>query len=304
MADNKKYYYLKLKDNFFDTDEMVVLESMPDGHLYSNILLKLYLRSLKNEGRLMFNDRIPFNSTILSQVTRHSVGVVEKALVIFRELGLIEVLDNGAIYLLDIQNFIGTSSTEADRKREYRARIAREKEGQGQMSATLEDKCPDKSPPEIEIELEIELERELETETGIDKSVVAVATPTSTTLKSKDIEAIINKWNQLNLQQLRSINKSTNRHKMLRARISEYGIDDVFKAIENIKRSTFLQGQNKKGWTITFDWLVRPNNFPKVLEGNYTDKKRMRGSHGATDKEDNKYDEGSRIAEQAGVQSF
>ena len=59
MADNKKYYYLKLKDNFFDTDAMIVMESMPDGHLYSNILLKLYLRSLKHEGKLMFNEFIP-----------------------------------------------------------------------------------------------------------------------------------------------------------------------------------------------------------------------------------------------------
>ena len=65
MADNKKYYYLKLKDNFFDSDEMIILESMPDGYIYSNILLKLYLRSLKYQGRLMFNDKIPFNSTIV-----------------------------------------------------------------------------------------------------------------------------------------------------------------------------------------------------------------------------------------------
>ncbi|MDK8540813.1 MAG: phage replisome organizer N-terminal domain-containing protein, partial [Enterococcus faecalis] len=86
MADNKKYYYLKLKDNFFDSDEMIVLESMPDGYIYSNILLKLYLRSLKYEGRLMFNERIPFNSTMLSQVTRHSVGDVEKAIQVFRDL--------------------------------------------------------------------------------------------------------------------------------------------------------------------------------------------------------------------------
>ena len=47
MADNKKYYYLKLKENFFDSDEMVLLESMPDGYLYSNILLKMYLKSKK-----------------------------------------------------------------------------------------------------------------------------------------------------------------------------------------------------------------------------------------------------------------
>ena len=163
MSDNKKYYYLKLKDNFFDSDQMIVLESMPDGYKYSNILLKLYLRSLKNDGKLMFNDRIPYNSTILSQVTRHSVGDVEKAVKIFSELGLIEILENGAIYMLDIQNFIGESSTEGDRKRAYRRKIEQEKSmllGEGQMS----DKCPDVHPPEIEIEKELdkELDKEID----------------------------------------------------------------------------------------------------------------------------------------------
>ena len=45
MADNRKYYYLKLKESYFDDDAIVLLESMPDGILYSNILLKLYLKS-------------------------------------------------------------------------------------------------------------------------------------------------------------------------------------------------------------------------------------------------------------------
>ena len=168
MSDNKKYYYLKLKDNFFDSDQMIVLESMPDGYKYSNILLKLYLRSLKNDGKLMFNDRIPYNSTILSQVTRHSVGDVEKAVNIFTELGLIEILENGAIYMLDIQNFIGESSTEGDRKRAYRRKIDQEKSmllNEGQMS----DKCPDVYPPEIEIEKEKELEKDIDKE--IDKEI-------------------------------------------------------------------------------------------------------------------------------------
>ena len=52
MSDNRKYYYLKLKENYFDDDSIVLLESMQDGVLYSNILLKLYLKSLKHGGRL------------------------------------------------------------------------------------------------------------------------------------------------------------------------------------------------------------------------------------------------------------
>ena len=160
MSDNKKYYYLKLVDNFYERDEMIILESMPDGYMYSNILLKLYLRSLKNEGKLMFNNRIPYNASMLANVTRFPVAVVEKAIAIFKELGLIEVLDNGAIYMLDIQNFIGKSSTEADRKRLYRSKIEEEKKSLGQMSGQLIGQMSDKTPPEIDIDIHTDKEKE------------------------------------------------------------------------------------------------------------------------------------------------
>ncbi|HFI0620734.1 TPA: phage replisome organizer N-terminal domain-containing protein [Streptococcus suis] len=139
MADNKKYYYLKLKDNFFESDEAIILESMPDGYIYSNILLKLYLRSLKNNGLLMFNDLIPYNAQMLATITRHHVGVIEKAIQIFQQLRLIEILDNGAIYMTNIQNFVGQSSTNADRMRESRRQLQ------------MLNKCA----PEIEIEEDI-----------------------------------------------------------------------------------------------------------------------------------------------------
>ena len=128
MADNRKYYYLKLKEDFFDTDEMKILESMKDGYLYSNILLKLYLKSLSNSGRLMYRNVIPYTPEILAILTGHQVGTVEKSLDVFKKLDLIEMLDNGAIYMMDIQNFIGQSSSEADRQREYYNRMKAEKE--------------------------------------------------------------------------------------------------------------------------------------------------------------------------------
>ena len=127
MENNRKYYYLKLREDFFEREEIVILESMPDGFLYSNILMKLYLRSLKDAGRLMFKGVIPYTPDVLATLTRHSVGIVEKAVEIYKQLGLVEVLDNGAIFMLDVENFVGTSSTEADRVRAYRARIEQER---------------------------------------------------------------------------------------------------------------------------------------------------------------------------------
>nr|DAY45088.1 MAG TPA: DnaD like replication protein [Caudoviricetes sp.] len=173
MSDNKKYYYLRLKDNFFDSDELKILESMKDGYLYSNILLKLYLRSLKNDGKLVVNDRIPYNAEMLASVTGHQIGTVKQALSIFKDLGLIDVLENGAIYMLDIQNFIGKGSSEADRKREYRQRIETDRTN---VQTNLRQ-ISEKSPPEIEIELE----KEIKIEKEIDSSA-------STTTKRKRFE--------------------------------------------------------------------------------------------------------------------
>ena len=142
MSDNKKYYYLKLKENFFESDSMILLESMKDG----------YLRSLKDNGRLMLNGTIPYNSQMLASVTRHQVGTLEKALDIFKELGLIEILDSGAIYMMDIQNFIGRSSTEADRQRKYYNRIESEKSCKEECKKSYKN-----STPELEIEKEIDI---------------------------------------------------------------------------------------------------------------------------------------------------
>ena len=57
----------------------------------------------------------------------------------------------------------------------------------------------------------------------------------------------------------------------VRSRIREYGGDVhmVYKAIDKAMASDFMNGKNGKGWVASFDWMMCPSNFPKVLEGNY-----------------------------------
>ena len=124
MSDNRKYYYLKLKENYFDEDAIVLLESMQDGILYSNILLKLYLKSLKNGGKLQLDENIPYTAQMIATITRQQVGTVERALQIFMKLGLVEPLQNGALYMSNIELLIGQSSTEGERKRRGKAGFA------------------------------------------------------------------------------------------------------------------------------------------------------------------------------------
>ncbi len=245
MSTAKKYFYLKLKDNFFDTDEMIVLESMPDGYKYSNILLKLYLRSVKHEGRLMFNERIPFNSTMLSNVTRHSVGDIEKAVQIFKDLNLIEVLDNGAIYMLDIQNFIGKSSTEADRIREYRTKLNDEKKQLIVQSSYI---CT----PELEIELDLELKKEIE----LDKDTMS-GKPSVVYENNHESVVIEEAIKYLNEKAGTSYRASTPKtRKLIQARVKEgFNLNDFYAVIDkkvmlwkdDIKMQSYLRPETLFG---------------------------------------------------------
>ena len=259
MADNQKYYYMRLKDNFFEDETIVILESMPDGYLYYNILLKLYLKSVKSEGKLLFNNIIPYSPQMISTLTRHSVGVVEKALKIFQDMGLIEVLDNGTIYMLNIQSYIGKSSTEADRKRNYRNKIDSEKAELGHLSS----KCP----PEIEIELEKDIEIEKEKEYIVDFK--------------NEINEIIAYLNQRNGSRYKASTSKT--QSLIKARLKEgYTVKDFYTVIdkkctdwkgteyEKFLRPETLFGNKFEGY---LNQKIRGNKqdvFGQVLEGSVT----------------------------------
>lgn len=85
-----------------------------------------------------------------------------------------------------------------------------------------------------------------------------------------DIKSVIDAWNELPITRIHAINRGTKRYSMLKARITEYGLDAVLEAINLISQSPFLLGK-KTDFVITFDWFVRPNNFIKVYEGNYNE---------------------------------
>lgn len=92
------------------------------------------------------------------------------------------------------------------------------------------------------------------------------------TIRQTDVRRVIEEWNKLQdvgIAPIRDIKPASKRCQLLKGRIREYGMDDLLKAMDNIRHSDFLRGENKNGWMITFDWFVKPNSFLKVLEGNY-----------------------------------
>ena len=247
MSDTRKYYYIRLKEDFFDSPNIVVLESLKNGVIYSNILLKLYLKSLKMNGRLMVNDVIPYDVKMIAQITRQKVKVVEEAMEVFKQYGLVEILENGAIYMTDIQNLIGKSSSEADRQREYDRRIAEEKKSIRNLKEISE-----KSTPEIELEKDIELEKELKDRINY--------------------QQIADMYNNTCVSFPRLTKLSDARKKAIKARLNIYTVEDFQKLFTMAEESNFLKGKNDRNWSANFDWLIKDSNMAKVLDGNYTEK--------------------------------
>lgn len=115
----------------------------------------------------------------------------------------------------------------------------------------------------------------------LDLDLDIVSTVSKDTVCQTDIRQILEKWNELQsfgIKPVIKLNRNSKRGENLIARIKQYGKDNVLAAIEKIKTSDYCQGKNKYGWSIKFDWFVLPNNFPKVLEGNYDNRKVVNGN--------------------------
>jgi predicted phage replisome organizer len=158
MSKNKKFFWLKLKEDFFESDEIKILESLPNGIAYSNFYLKLLCKSIKNSGVLRLRNIIPYTIEMLASMTNTNIDIARGATEKLIALNMIEVLDDGALYMLDIENMIGSETDSAQRMREARAKTINLEE-KDKKSVTL---CENVRKSDTEIDKEIELEKEIE----------------------------------------------------------------------------------------------------------------------------------------------
>ena len=124
MPESKKYYWLKLKRDFFKRHDIRIIESMPNGKDYILFYLKLLVESVDHNGALRFSDSIPYNAEMLGIITNTNVDIVEKAIKVFSKLNLIDVLDDSTIYMNEVSNMIGAAADNdnAERQRRFRER--------------------------------------------------------------------------------------------------------------------------------------------------------------------------------------
>jgi len=162
---SKKYYWLKLTVDFFEREEIKLIENMKNGKEYIIFYMKLLLKSVNSEGKLLFKDVIPYTDDMLATVTGTDIDVVRSAVNLFLKLDLMQKLDDGALFMLETQKMIGHETEWARKKREYREK--KKVEALEDKSGTKKDivLIDEKTKKDIvlqEIEKDIDIEEDID----------------------------------------------------------------------------------------------------------------------------------------------
>lgn len=120
MAESKKYFWLKLKRDFFKRHDIQIIEAMPNGKDYILFYLKLLCESVDHDGNLRFSEQIPYNDQMLSTITNTNVDIVRSAIKVFTELGMMDILDDGTFYMNEVEKMLGCETKWAEKKRRQR----------------------------------------------------------------------------------------------------------------------------------------------------------------------------------------
>lgn len=295
MATGKKFYWIKLKKDFMSGDIVDFLMSQKNGAQYVVLYQMLCLMCINTQGALSRQIGeliIPFDTDKIYRDCKYfSRDTITIALGLFKKLGLVYEQDAGILAITGFDNLVGCETDYAVQKRNQRQITDNSIDSITDKSMDcIEDNDADSHVDNVHTEIPVHDERQchdsnedkdvdnVHTEKEIrdkrldkekDKMIITVS---DETVCQTDVRRIVKAWNDLQrygIKPVSRVSKESKRFKSLTARIREYGVECVLSAVDRIKISDFLKGRNKTGWTITFDWFVLPNNFPKVLEGNY-----------------------------------
>jgi predicted phage replisome organizer len=164
MSETKRFYWLKLQEDFFEDDTIDFIESQENGEKYCLFYLKLCLKALKSEGKLIRyvgNMLIPYDEKGLAKLTRTDVDTVRCALALFDKIGLITRLNTGEIFISQLNEMVGT---ETDKAKLMRQKRAKEKLISNNVTTMLPECYTEK-----ELEKEKEQEKELKKDTEKEK---------------------------------------------------------------------------------------------------------------------------------------
>lgn len=193
----KKYYWLKLKDDWFKRHDIRIIESAENGKDYVLFYLKLLVESVSHNGRLRVNEEVPYTEGMLATITNTNIDIVRSAMKILVSLKLMEVLDDQTIYLPKVAEMTGSESASTQRSRKCREKKAL----QCNANATQRNEAQQNCSTEKEREGETESEKELETEPEPEREGGAVAPTSSPPLPARsERELLVEKYGETNVK--------------------------------------------------------------------------------------------------------
>lgn len=271
MADIK---WIKLSIDMFDNRKIKYLRKLPEGN--SIVLIWVMLLTIAgrcNSGGMIFlTENIPYDLHMLASELDFEPTTVKLALDALEKLGMIQC-DESQFFITgwaEHQNLEGMERV----KEQTRKRVAAYRDRKRLESGNAPSNVTVTQNNAVEEEYRIENQKEElreenqkeESEEDISDEYIGSKDPIC---RPKDVRRVVEEWNKVGVNPVMKVTLDSTRGKMLRARVKEYGVDKVIEAINRISSSPFLMGSNDRGWQITFEWFVKPNNFIKVLEGNY-----------------------------------
>lgn len=277
-----KVSWIKIEIEMFSNRKIKQIRKMPEGN---NIVL-IWVMLLTMAGRcnsngiIFLTENIPYTTKMLADELDFEESIIQLALTVLEKFGMI-TRDSELLSIPGWEEHQSADELEKIRD-QNRKRVAEYRERQknkvallckkdyvtlqkrySNITVTEQNKNKDK---DLELDLDTELDKDKEKD--INDLIVS-----KDTIRQTDVQRIIDEWNSLEEFGINPVKRMTpKREQAVKARIRQNCVEDILEAIENIRRSTFLQGQNKNGWMVTFDWFLKPGNFAKVFEGQYMDK--------------------------------
>lgn len=259
----KRYFWLKLKENFFQDKTIKKLRKIAGGDTYTVIYLKLMLLGLKDGGKLFFDGvENSFHEELALEIDEDSENV-KFTLMFLEKTGLLEEINESELFLTRMPEMIGSETDKAELMRRKRA------QNRVQSGNNVTGVLPGVTLCYTEIEKE--KDKEIDTEIEKEKEETAAELP-APSRPPVPYEAIKDFYNQVCVSFPRCTTMSESRKKAIKARFtSGYTLEDFKKVFVKAENSSFLKGRNDRNWTATFDWMIKDGNMAKILEGNYDD---------------------------------
>lgn len=270
--------WIKICSDIFDDEKIMLIENLPSADSIIVIWFKLLCLAGKNNnsGVFILNDKIAYTDEMLATVFRRDINTVRLALKTFENYGMIEIVSGvytipnwGKYQNLDKieqkSQYMRNYMQEYRKKQKDKIECKTNSKLYGKVNSKTNVSSAEVYNKELDNKELDNKEKEIEEENDLIVS--------KDTIRQTDVQRIIDEWNTMEEFGITPVKRMTpKREQAVKARIRQNHMDDILEAIENIRHSSFLQGQNKNGWMVTFDWFLKPGNFAKVFEGQYADK--------------------------------